>query len=146
VDEVNRAARNRRIAEAREERIADEAREAARRRTHPEEFEPINPDDLTKLAEKMGGRFKFEKPKPTPPASVTHCPYCSTLLPIAHNLRFMTPDEIRTFAGVVEEIQKQAEMNREANKAHQAKCIAEQLANLPDTPVPSVGDFDEVQL
>jgi hypothetical protein len=50
----------------------------------------------------------------------------------------MTPAQMRAHANVIEEIQRQAKANRQTHM--------EQLASLPDTPVPSVGDFDEVQL
>jgi hypothetical protein len=139
VAEVQAAGRIRRIAEVRERRLADEAREAARRRTHPEEFEPIGPKDLEAMAAKLPN-FDYERPKvkviPEPKMEV--CPHCFGVLPVASNMRFWTSKEIREYADLKEELELLADVNRAANKAHVEKCLAEQLANLPATTVPNI--------
>jgi hypothetical protein len=142
VDEVQAVGRIRRIAEARERRRADEAAERRHREQHPEEFEPIGPSDLEAMAAKLGDKFSFERPKAraVPEPKMEACPHCSGLLPVTSNIRFWSAKELYEFAAVKEESERIAEMNREANKAHQTKCIKEQLAHLPATPVPSVDE------
>lgn len=142
VDEVLSAGRNRRIAEERERRMADEATERRRRETHPEEFEPIGPADLEKMAAKLGDKFNFDKPKPKaqPVIDPMDCPHCGKSLPISSGVRRMTSQELRDLADVIEQIENQSAANRDANKIHAQKCIAEQLANLPATPVPAISE------
>lgn len=142
VDSVKLAARERRIAGQRELRIAEEAAEARRRRLHPEEYEPIGPADLEAMAAKLGDKFKFERPKAKviPEPKIENCPHCSKPLPVVGNIRFWTAKEIYEYAALKEESERIADMNREANKAHAEKCSAEQLANLPATPVPDISE------
>jgi hypothetical protein len=139
VAEVQAAGRIRRTAEARERRLVDEAQEAARRRTHPEEFDPIGPKDLEAMAAKLQN-FNYERPKAKviPGPKMEICPHCSGLLPVASNMRFWTSKEIRKYADLKEELERLADSNRAAKKAHVDKCIAEQLANLPAATVPSI--------
>jgi hypothetical protein len=138
-DEVQAAGRNRRTAEARERRLADEAREAVRRRTHPEEFDPIGPKDLEAMAAKLPN-FSYERPKAkvVPKPKMEVCPHCSGVLPVASNMRFWTSKEIREYADLKEELERIADANRAANKAHVEKCLADQLANLPATTIPDI--------
>jgi uncharacterized protein YbaR (Trm112 family) len=71
------------------------------------------------------------------------CPHCGKALPISAGVRRMTSQELRDLADVMEQIEKQSAANREANKLHARKCIEEQLANLPATPIPAISDEDE---
>lgn len=80
------------------------------------------------------------KAKAIPEPKIENCPHCSKPLPIVSNIRFWTAKELYEYAALKEESERIAEMNREANKAHVEKCIAEQLANLPATPVPDISE------
>jgi hypothetical protein len=102
--------------------------------------ERVNVADLMKEVLAKKGKLEAEKPKAVVLSSPypDYCPCCSTLLPSTANVVLMTPAQMRAHANVIEEIQRQAKANRQTHM--------EQLASLPDTPVPSVGDFDEVQL
>jgi hypothetical protein len=118
VEAAQAASRNRRIAGERERRMSDEAAERRRRVEHPEEFEPIGPDDLEAMAAKLPN-FNFERPKEiviAPPAMLA-CPQCSAELPVAQNIRLWEPSELREQADRIEEIRRIAAKNREAEVA-----------------------------
>jgi hypothetical protein len=141
VEAAQKASRDRRIAGERERRMADEARERLRRQTHPEEFETIGPDDLAKMAKKLPN-FDYDRPKITykPTVEDMDCPHCGKTLPISSGVKHLTSRELHDLADVMEQIENQSAANREANRIHQQKCIQDQLANLPATPVPSIDE------
>lgn len=116
IAETEAARRKRRIAGERERRIADEAAELRRRRTHPEEFEAFGPADIEALAKKSAGKFSFDRPKQAEPVVKT-CPHCSEVLPLPANMRFWTSDEVAAFAKLLASNERIAAANREANKA-----------------------------
>jgi hypothetical protein len=128
VDEVQAVGRIRRIAEARERRMADEAAERRHREQHP--------------GRKLGDKFSFDRPKAraVPEPKMEACPHCSGLLPVTSNIRFWSAKELYEYAALKAESERIAEMNREANKLHAQKCIEEQLAHLPSTPVPAISE------
>jgi hypothetical protein len=140
IAEVKYARRDRKAAEERERRIADEAAERRRRETHPEEY--IASDEIKEMAARIGAKcgMGYRKEVVSPEPKMESCPHCSGLLPVTTNIRFWSAKELYEFAAVKAESERIAELNREANKAHQAKCIEEQLAHLSATPVPSVDE------
>lgn len=130
---VRGAGRNRRTAEERERRMADEAAERRRRETHPEEFEPITPADLEAMAEKLPNfEYTLPKEKVIPEPKMETCPHCSKNLFVSTNIRFWSAKELYEMAVLKEELERIAAKNRE----EQLKRIQSetQAAN----PVPGV--------
>ena len=114
VEAAQKASRDRRIAAARECKMADEAAERRRMITHPEEFETT--DDIKALAAKLEAKIGFEQPKEiviTEPVMLA-CPHCSADLPVSPNIRFWTSDELRAHADTLDELQRMADKNRVA--------------------------------
>ena len=78
---------------------------------HPEFYEADEEikEKFHALAEKMD----MPKTKPIIPDPVmVCCPHCHGMLPLAKNLRFWSPQELRNYAGVLEEVQAIADRNR----------------------------------
>lgn len=119
IAEVKLAARDRRIAAERERKMADEAAELRRRRTHPEDF--IADKEIAemeaRLREKYQARFGVERENFLPEPKMLCCPECSAELPVPQNIRFWEPSGLREHADRIEELRRIADKNREANRA-----------------------------
>lgn len=112
VEEAQAASRNRRIAEARKRKMADEAAESRRMVEHPEDFETT--DDIKALADKLAAKIGFEQPKEIviPPPVMLACPQCNFELPVAANMRFWSSEEIFEYAKLKQECERIADKNR----------------------------------
>ncbi len=84
--------------------------------------------EMLRRIEALNGKHNLTKPKEidTTPVMLA-CPHCSQELPVGPNIRFWTPEELRSYADVLERNQAIAAANREASLAVQA-VPAEEVA------------------
>lgn len=85
--------------------------QVAHAKAHPEEY--VTTEEWAEVTAPLAKRFGLEKPKEidlTP--EMATCPHCSKELPVARNVRFWTPQEMRDYADVLEEVRAIADRNR----------------------------------
>lgn len=88
-------------------------------KANPEMYE--TPAEVAEMAKKINERFGFERPKVIDTTPVMQaCPHCSQELPVGPNIRFWTPEELRSYANVLESNQAIASANRAAMMEQQS--------------------------
>jgi hypothetical protein len=103
--------------------MSDEALERinarfAHYRDHQELY--FSDPELQEKTAELAKKFSIEKPKEIDTTPVMmNCPHCSQELPVGPNIRFWTPEELRSYANVLESNQAIAAANREASLAAQ---------------------------
>lgn len=114
LESIRGVIRGRRVVEASNERDRMWEERVKYCQEHPEERE-MNAE-VMKQVEELNAKFGFEKPKEidTTPTMMT-CPHCSAELPVAQNIRFWEPEEMRAQADRIEALRAMATKNAEVN-------------------------------
>ncbi len=91
--------------------IEQENKRVAHYKANPDMY--VSATEFAELVKPLNEKFGMEKPKVinTTPVEML-CPHCSQALPVAPNIRFWTPQELRTYADLVDENQRLADLNR----------------------------------
>lgn len=107
------------------EALAKENARVADFKENPDKY--LSREEVAELNKEIAEKFSFERRHiiNTDPV-MQACPHCQKDLPIAPNIRFWSPSELRSYADTLEGVQNAAKANRDIYQAEQERMAGQQ--------------------